>query len=401
MNLDMVVVCDASAAAQDVMSLAGTLLAYRENLGSVRALGLDRVGARYWNAVASSPLFVEWLEPVAAVGELESPADALIRMLSDHGRRRALIVPIAGIDYGECLKIGLETQLTESVAVLRLASRGSNSVIVCLTTETELFDGLAMASSATSQGLLENLAISVVGSAASALSVASNDVACRQGHSASLPVLEPGLNPEFTVIVPTLDMGSSRFRRLRESLYNCTDVAFQIITVDNGKSAQGFAGPVNAGIRACSTRYAVIINDDVVVTPGWWPPLKRELEAGSWVVFPMTEGGTRADFAAWCFALDLSYFSKFSFSDTNLFDPKLKIWFQDSDLYLRLVRSNNPPVLVSDSLIVHYCSTTVATNDPLLRDWITKIIEEDQASFVERWGIDALVTIGFVDPIHH
>ena len=83
-----------------------------------------------------------------------------------------------------------------------------------------------------------------------------------------------------------------------------TDVPHEIVIIDNGCPPQGFSGPVNAGLRAASTPYVVVMNDDVEPLRGWWAPLRAALDEGVAVAFPLTvDGPMRSDFAAWCFAI--------------------------------------------------------------------------------------------------
>ena len=114
----------------------------------------------------------------------------------------------------------------------------------------------------------------------------------------------PGEDPELTIVIPTLDAASERVRACVSAVQRCTDGPYEIVVVDNGAPPQGFTAPVNPGLRAARGRYAVVMNDDVEVLPGWWPPLREALDAGAAVTFPLTiDGAMRHDFAAWCFAL--------------------------------------------------------------------------------------------------
>ncbi len=188
----------------------------------------------------------------------------------------------------------------------------------------------------------------------------------------------------LSIVIPTLDVTSERFVRLYSSLKKYTKVAYQIIVVDNGKFPQGYTDPVNTAIRGASTKFVAVINDDVRVTEGWWEPLQNQLELGSSIVFPATDTGTRLDFAAWCFA-----FIKDELLDrldsNDIFDPRYRIWYQDTDLLLRLVDLGTPPVYVHQSLIAHETSSTVATNDPVLSQWIGTVISSDANIFDSKW----------------
>ena len=114
-------------------------------------------------------------------------------------------------------------------------------------------------------------------------------------------------------MIPTLDAASDRVRACIAAVQATTDVAHEIVIIDNGCPPQGFASPVNAGVRAARTPYAVVMNDDVEPLPGWWPPLRAALDAGAPVSFPLTiDGPMRFDFAAWCFAMTSEAIDEFS-----------------------------------------------------------------------------------------
>lgn len=196
---------------------------------------------------------------------------------------------------------------------------------------------------------------------------------------------QPGQAAELTIVIPTLDARSERLRACLAAIGAGTEVAHQIVIVDNGAPPQGFTAPVNAGLRAATTPYAVVMNDDVEPLPGWWPPLRRALDAGAEVVFPLTvEGGMRNDFAAWCFGLETATLVSFGHRPDEFFDPAMRVWYQDTDLLTRLREAGCPPLLVRDSRIRHGLSTTVASEDPELRAWIERTVREDQAAFARK-----------------
>jgi GT2 family glycosyltransferase len=192
----------------------------------------------------------------------------------------------------------------------------------------------------------------------------------------------PRTEPELTVVIPTLDATSERMRRCLTAVRACTDVPHEAVVVDNGAPAQGFSGPVNAGLRAGDTPYVVVMNDDVEVLPGWWEPLRDALDAGAAVTFPLTvDGAMRTDFAAWCFAASRETLERFGHAPGDFFDPSLVIWFQDTDLLVRLTEAGVPPQLVRESHIRHGLSQTLSDPDPVLSAWVKNQIAVDQERF--------------------
>lgn len=191
-----------------------------------------------------------------------------------------------------------------------------------------------------------------------------------------------GVSPEVTVVIPTLDAASERVRACVTAVQARTEAPHQIVLVDNGAPPQGFTAPVNAGLRAVNTPYAVVMNDDVEPRSGWWPPLKEALDKGAAVAFPLTEGSwTRTDFSAWCFALDRATMDLMAHAPGEFFDPAFRVWYQDTDLLTRLRAIDRPPQLVRDSRIRHGLSKTVESGDPKLRTWIDNTIDEDRLAF--------------------
>jgi GT2 family glycosyltransferase len=124
------------------------------------------------------------------------------------------------------------------------------------------------------------------------------------------------------------------------------------------------------------------MNDDVEVLPGWWEPLRGALDEGAAVAFPLTvDGAMRTDFAAWCFAASRETVDEFGHGPGTFFDPALVIWFQDTDLLVRLREAGRPPRLVEGSRIRHGLSQTLADPDPALSAWVRGQIAVDQQRF--------------------
>jgi GT2 family glycosyltransferase len=127
------------------------------------------------------------------------------------------------------------------------------------------------------------------------------------------------------------------------------------------------------------------MNDDVEVLPGWWPPLREALDAGASASFPVTiDGAMRTDFAAWCFAVSRESLERFECEPGEFFDPRFRIWYQDTDLLARFRAAGAPPVCVETSRIRHGLSETVASDDPELRAWITREVASDREAFVAK-----------------
>ena len=153
----------------------------------------------------------------------------------------------------------------------------------------------------------------------------------------------PGEAVELTIVIPTLDAAGDRVRRCIAAAQATTEAPHEIVVVDNGAPPQGFTAPVNAGLRAARGRYAVVLNDDVELLPGWWPPLRAALDAGAAVAFPLTiDGAMRTDFAAWCFALSRETLDEFAVAEGEFLDPELVVWYQDTDLLQRLRAGRTP-----------------------------------------------------------
>jgi GT2 family glycosyltransferase len=192
----------------------------------------------------------------------------------------------------------------------------------------------------------------------------------------------PGEEIELSIVIPTLDAASERVRRCIAAAQSTTDCAHEIVVIDNGAPPQGFTAPVNAGLRAARGRFMVVLNDDVELLPGWWPPLRAALDAGEAVVFPLTiDGAMRRDFAAWCFALSRTTLERFEVEPGEFLDPSLVVWYQDTDLLDRLRAAGTPPVCIEASRIRHGLSETVDSEDPALRAWIKEQVVCDKQRY--------------------
>jgi GT2 family glycosyltransferase len=238
--------------------------------------------------------------------------------------------------------------------------------------------------SAPDQLLFPEIALALAGRGLTTV-LASGSVIAAPGLRAAGARQVLGETAELTVVIPTLDATADRVRACVAAIQSSTEAPHQIVLVDNGSPPQGFSGPVNAGLRAADTPYVVVMNDDVETLPGWWPPLRRALDAGATVAFPMTvDGPMRLDFPAWCFAMSAASVERFAHAPGHFFDPELVIWYQDTDLLHRLRKAGCPPVLADQAKIRHGLSQTVGSEDPELAAWIRSQVERDRARFVAK-----------------
>lgn len=190
---------------------------------------------------------------------------------------------------------------------------------------------------------------------------------------------------ELSIVIPTLEATSERVRGCLLAIAANTTVAHEVIVMHNGPTPQGFAAPVNAGIRAARAPYVVVMNDDVEPLPGWWEPLRAALDQGASVAFPYTlEGFNRPDFAAWCFGMTRDTIARHSCEPGEFFDPRLVVHFQDTDLMVRLQNAGEPPVQVMESTIRHGLSQTLGTKSPELSRWLVEQVARDQEVFVAK-----------------
>jgi GT2 family glycosyltransferase len=196
-----------------------------------------------------------------------------------------------------------------------------------------------------------------------------------------------GATPELSVVIPTLDPLSERVRRCVGAIRTHTDVDYEIVLVGNDAPPQGFTAPVNSGIRAAAGAYVVVMNDDVEVMAGWWPPLREVLEQGAYVSFPVTHDGFhRADFTGWCFAISRQAIAAVGHSPQEFLDPQFRVWFQDTDLLLRLCQAGRPPVVADGSRIRHDLSQTLDDRtDEQFASWIEEQIKRDRKAFMRKW----------------
>jgi GT2 family glycosyltransferase len=156
-------------------------------------------------------------------------------------------------------------------------------------------------------------------------------------------------------------------------------VSYEIICVDNFGKPQGFTAPFNAAIRAARGEYIVATNDDVQFLDGWFPPLKRELDAGADVAIPYTEDHQRHGW--WCIAMRRELVAEMSVEPGEFWDRQFVLWYSDGDFLKRLERDGRRVAYVKDSRILHRETASHDPSDPAT----AARIAEDAAEFQRKW----------------
>lgn len=158
----------------------------------------------------------------------------------------------------------------------------------------------------------------------------------------------------------------------------------------------------NRGIRAAMASgcdYLAVVNNDTVVSPGWWEASRRHFEAEPTigcaypvVVSPGESSALEAlranrrdhpratptpEQLLGCFML----FRTSVLQEVGLFDERFRVWFGDTDMARRLTAAGYPPVALADVPIVHHGRRTCA----LIGARLGVLIEEDQQRWQEKY----------------
>jgi hypothetical protein len=176
-------------------------------------------------------------------------------------------------------------------------------------------------------------------------------------------------------------------RECIDAVRSNTDAEHEIVLVENRSPPQGYTAPVNAGIRAAQGQYVVVLNDDVQMMEGWWPPMRKALDEGALVSFADFGGFPKSDlFAAPCFALGREALAECSHSPDAFLDPRFKVWFQDLDLLLRLCEMKRPPIPVASPFQGKWATTVKSLDDPEMAAWVREQIAADMRAFSDKWS---------------
>ena len=386
MGIDLVIVTDEQTTSSDFVRLAQFSAGAGQLLASVECVPLDERSAALWAALREST-FLAGRVRGSAPGLAPGAKDALSTAIEVGSGQIIAVSELHDTDLNHVLLAAGATQKHESMSLgaFPLGAEGGLSLVIPRAKWSPLDRGVRARQA---RALIETLGGHLLGlaPAATAPEVTKIWVVGARSDDTRDAEIQPGSPPVLTVVVPTLNAASGRCGRLLASLRQNTCVPFQVILVDNGNAPQGYTAPVNTALLAAQTEYVAAINDDVEVQDGWWEPLQAALDAGHALAFPDTVGNDRPPYFAWCFAMRRATVETLSRPRGGFFDPTFSVWYQDTDLFLRLKALGETPHHVPASRISHTESATIATDDPVLKPWIRQQIEIDRARFVEKWG---------------
>lgn len=162
-------------------------------------------------------------------------------------------------------------------------------------------------------------------------------------------------------------------------------------------------GPAwNLGIQHSRGDFVCVLNNDLLLTPGWlerllWPfsqddgvwctgpVFTRELVPSRFdelaaVVSESEPQLVAGGIVGFCFAL-----RRIAIEELGPFDQQFETaWFEDTDYYCRLIESGHPPALATNCLIHHYETQTAAQE---LSETAGAILKRNQSRFLKKWGV--------------
>ena len=208
-------------------------------------------------------------------------------------------------------------------------------------------------------------------------------------------------------------------RRCIDSIVRCTRIPYELILVDNGsmdgttellktvhatvitnEKNLGCAKAWNQGIRASHGEVVGILNNDIVVTPGWVEHLIAFMESGSYgIVCPSAREGplsydldayagtftracraaVRRDLYAPCMVIDRSVFDRI-----GLFDEGFSYGgCEDTDFRWR-TEAAGFAVAMTGSVLIHHFS--MVTQKAVKKSETDQYWNQNMAHFQKKWG---------------
>jgi len=174
---------------------------------------------------------------------------------------------------------------------------------------------------------------------------------------------------KVSVIIPFMNS----FEGKEQILKTCTDSFIgvdELIIVSNWR--EGYAKPINRGLRLAKGDYLFVMNDDLVWDGG---SIKRVCRENA-VTSPQINGKSQS-FWGCCFCIPRWVYEKI-----GGLDERYEISYFDDDDYWNTLKQNNIP---------HYCidSVSVQTKGGTTLDKLPdrdEFFEKNKLRFIEKWG---------------
>lgn len=224
----------------------------------------------------------------------------------------------------------------------------------------------------------------------------------------------------ISIIIPVLNL-LSYTKECLSHIEAHTDLPYEIIIIDNGSTDgtkeylknvparvitnsenRGVYVAWNQGIAASKGEYICIMNNDILVTPGWAPALLRfsQKEPRRVIGPAMREGALdypliefAKTFTAACrnasrrFELcnfSLVLFRRSFFDEVGIFDEQFFITRGDDDMVLRLKSKGIEEAVTGGAFVHHYSEKT--QEDITRSANLLDIRKKDDALFQKKWG---------------
>lgn len=243
--------------------------------------------------------------------------------------------------------------------------------------------------------------------------------------------------PLVSIIILNLNKPDMTIDCLKSIWKNTTGIPYEVIVVDNGSSPENqkrlaaYEGPHkfiplainrffgegnNIGAEFAKGTYLLFLNNDVIVTPDWLPPLVDVFDThpdagcvGPKFIYPsgeLQEAGVLLDPEG--FSVQIGKFQspdqprfnrmrvvdyvsaatvlmrKADFYAVLGFDFRYEpAYYEDCDLCLKIGTLGKKTYYVPRSEVIHHENATTA--DKSLKDKLNNIVEVNQAKFIDRW----------------
>lgn len=215
------------------------------------------------------------------------------------------------------------------------------------------------------------------------------------------------MEPTVSIVIPlylidaeVLDAARKCVASIKEHTNN-----YELILVDNGgiknvdewravadvyilnQKNVGYGPAINQGFKVARGKFLCAMNDDVIVSNNWLPPLIQaavnpeigvvrsadERENGNGLVLDHTW------FHGFCWVIRRSTWHRFKDQDANLLDEQFKIgYFEDLDLWKRMMDKNMKLAKQFDSRVFHRGGLTIHKMD------LNDFQKQNEAKFIAK-----------------